>query len=294
MSIILDHQLREQLHHISPEFPITYFHDEIVDLPAREGPVHWHPEFEIVTAKAGILDYQVGEEHILLNAGDSIFVNANMLHRISQISGEVPDPMPGIAFPGTMIAPEGSAVYQKYIQNIAGCDELPYVVFRRGEHAEIHRPIKQIYRLLDDSLPLYELRVQQALISIFEYLNLHFSEFPRMMISRVQMNAQIRVQQMLSYIYEHYAENISLSDIASAANISRSEAGRCFSVYLQKTPVDFLIQYRLQKARFLLGSTSLTLQEISQSCGFRSMSYFTRRFRRHYGYTPGTVRRLGK
>ena len=51
MSIILDHQLREQLHHISPEFLITYFHDEIIDLPAREGPVHWHPEFEIVTAQ---------------------------------------------------------------------------------------------------------------------------------------------------------------------------------------------------------------------------------------------------
>lgn len=79
MSIILDHQLREQLHHISPEFPIAYFHDEIIDLPTRERPVHWHPEFEIVTAQMSVLDYQVGEEHILLHAGDSIFVNANTI-----------------------------------------------------------------------------------------------------------------------------------------------------------------------------------------------------------------------
>lgn len=126
MSFILDHQLREQLHHISPEFPITFFHDEIADLPTREGPVHWHPEFEIVTAQMGVLDYQVGEEHILLNAGDSIFVNANMLHSIKQISGETADPMPGIVFLGTLIAPEGSVVYQKYIQKIAACDEIPY------------------------------------------------------------------------------------------------------------------------------------------------------------------------
>ena len=92
MSIILDYQLREQLHHISPEFLITYFHDENIDLPAREGPVHWHPEFEIVTAQMGVLDYQVGEEHILLHAGDSIFVNANMLHGIKQDqpNGSVP------------------------------------------------------------------------------------------------------------------------------------------------------------------------------------------------------------
>jgi len=56
MSIIPDHQLREQLHHISPEFPITYFHDEIIDLPTRQGPAHWHPEFAIVTAQMGVLD----------------------------------------------------------------------------------------------------------------------------------------------------------------------------------------------------------------------------------------------
>ena len=38
MPVILDHQLREQMHHISPEFPITYFHDELIALPNREGP----------------------------------------------------------------------------------------------------------------------------------------------------------------------------------------------------------------------------------------------------------------
>ena len=294
MSIILDHQLREQLHHISPEFPITYFHDEIVDLATREGPVHWHPEFEIVTAQTGVLDYQVGEEHILLNAGDSIFVNTNVLHSIQQISGKDADPMPGIVFLGTLIAPEGSVIHQKYIQKIAGCDELPYVVFRQGEHEEISQTIQQIYRLLQDSLPLYELRIQSALISVFDYLSAHFHELPRMKISRVQMNTQIRVQKMLSYIYEHYSENISLADIASAANISRSEAGRCFSMCLQKTPVDFLIHYRLQKAHCLLGDTTLTLQEIIQSCGFHSVNYFIRQFRLHYGYTPGALRGLGK
>lgn len=290
MYIILDHQLREQLHHISAEFPITYFHDEMIHLPNREGPVHWHPEFEIVTAKYGVLDYQVGEEHILLNAGDSIFVNTNMLHCIRQISGDVPDPMPGIVFLGTLIAPERSVIHRKYIQKIAACEDLPYVVLRRDSHEEIHSAIHHIYQLLENAPPLYELRVQQELISVFVFLNLHFQDFPRAAISPVQMNVQIRVQQMLSFIYDHYAEAISLSDIASASNISRSEAGRCFSVYLKKTPVDFLIQYRLQKAHALLGDSSLTIQEISQACGFHSVSYFSRKFRQQFGCTPGSVR----
>ena len=67
---------------------------------------------------------------------------------------------------------------------------------------------------------------------------------------------------MLTFIYTHYAESVTLDDIARAADISRSEAGRCFNAYLGCSPVDALIQYRLQTACRLLSDTTLTLQEI--------------------------------
>ena len=102
------------------------------------------------------------------------------------------------------------------------------------------------------------------------------------------------IQQMLTYIYAHYAESVTLDDIARAADISRSEAGRCFNAYLECSPVDALIQYRLQTAYRLLGDTTLTLQEISHACGFNSVNYFSRQFRRTYGYAPGQNRTLGK
>ncbi len=293
MLYIVDHQLSEQLQHISPAFPLTYFHDEMAELPDREGQIHWHPDFEIVTAKAGVLDYQVGEEHIALNAGDSIFVNTNMLHGIRQISGE-DDPMPGIVFLGTLIAPEDSLIYDKYIRSIAACDQLPYVVFRHDEYPQIHQAIQSIYDLLEDSLPLYELRIQRELIRIFDFLNQNLERLPKANTERVHIDMQIRAQKMLSYIYGHYGENITLADISSAANISRSEANRCFSKYMHGTPVEYLIRYRLQKARFLLSNTSQTIDEISRSCGFHSVSYFTRRFGKYYGITPASVRRLGK
>ena len=85
MSIHLNYQLREYVPHNSIEFPITYFSDELAALPDWAGPVHWHPDFEIATAECGVLDYQVGNQHIILEAGDSIFVNGNMLHGIKQV-----------------------------------------------------------------------------------------------------------------------------------------------------------------------------------------------------------------
>lgn len=292
MPIILDHQLREQISQDSISFPITFFCDELATLPNNAGPLHWHPGFEIATAVTGILEFQVGHQHVILEAGDSIFINGNMLHRIKQLSGEIPDPMPNIVFSGTIAAPETSAIYQKYIHPIAVCHSLPFIVFRHNnsQHNEINRFTTEIYSALHKQDECYEMIVQRNISHIFEYIFHNFNDFPKYEASRIQLNSQIRIQKMLSYIYEHYAENVSLGDISGAANISRSEAGRCFNTYIGCSPIDTLIRYRLHVAHSLLNETTLTLQEISCDCGFHSVNYFSRQFRKTYGYSPGKNR----
>ena len=88
----------EKIDHGTPDFPIAFYCDELADLPNRAGPMHWHPCFEIATAQNGVLDYQVGQTHTILEPGDSIFVNQNMLHGIRQVSGMEPDHLPIIIF----------------------------------------------------------------------------------------------------------------------------------------------------------------------------------------------------
>ena len=296
MPIILDHQLREQIPHKATEFPVTYYHDELAELPDWAGPFHWHPDFEIGTAVSGVLDYQVGRQHITLEAGESIFVNGNMLHRVKQLSGDGPDPIPIIIFSGAAIAPEHSTIHQKYIQPIARCNSLPFVLFRResGAHSQVNPLIQDTYRRLREQTPCYEMAVQRNLSAIFEYIFCHFEGLPKYEATRIQMKGQIRLQKMLTYIYEHYAETVTLEEIANSAHISRSEAGRCFHTYMGCSPVDALIQYRLQTAHRLLSEKTMTLQEISSACGFHSVSYFSRKFRQVYGHAPSRDDGLGK
>lgn len=296
MAIMLDHQLREHMPHNATVFPITYFHDELVTLPDREGPLHWHPDFEIATAECGVLDYQVGGQHIVLQAGDSIFVNGNVLHGIKQLSGENPDPMPNIVFSGTLIAPETGIIYQKYILPVSQCDFMPFIVFRHNDpsHREINCLIKDIYRQMHEQQACYELAVQRNMNRIFEFISSNFDQLPKTEVTRIQINNQIRLQKMLTYIYENYGDSVTLEDIAKAADLSRSEAGRCFRTYMGCSPVDALIQYRLQMAHQLLGEKTQTLQQISYACGFNSVNYFSRRFKRRYGYAPGQNRNTGK
>lgn len=296
MPIVVDYQLREYIPHNAVEFPITYFHDELVTMPDRTGPLHWHPDFEIATAERTVLDYQVGEHHIILEAGDSIFVNGNILHGIKQLSDDVPDPMPNIVFSGTLVAPETSIIYQKYIQPIVQCDSLPFVVFRYKDclHSEINCLIKDIYKQMNEKKACYELTIQRNINRIFEYICCNFNHLPRVHATRIQTNNQIRFQKMLTYIYENYAGPVTLEDIAKAANISRSEADRCFHTYMGCSPINALIQYRLQTAHRLLSKKTLSLQEISFACGFNSVNYFSRQFKKSYGYVPSQKCDLGK
>lgn len=296
MSIQLDHQLREQIPHKTTDFPITYYHDELAALPRWEGPAHWHSDFELATAVRQTLEYQVGQQRVTLEPGDSILVNGNVLHRVQQLCGTAPDPLPILVFSGAVVAPEPSTLYQRYIRPIAGCDKLPCILFRHRDpmNREILALIRDTVRRMQDPVPCYELAVQRNISRLFEELYRRFDSLPQSEATRIQLRSRVRMQKMLTYICDHYAEPVTLADIAGAASISRSEADRCFRAYMGCSPVEALIRYRLQTARRMLGEKTGTLQQVSAACGFRSVNYFSRKFRQTYGCAPGRYAGLGK
>ena len=117
MAIRLNHELNEEITNQNNDFPISYFSNELVEFANWQGPLHWHVDFEIATALDNTLDYQVGSQHITLQAGDSIFVNGNILHRIQQVNGEKADSMPNIVFSPALLGLQDTAIYTICIAN---------------------------------------------------------------------------------------------------------------------------------------------------------------------------------
>ena len=95
-----------------------------------------------------------------------------------------------------------------------------------------------------------------------------------------------RMKQMLNYIHSHYAEKLSLEKIASAASIGIRECSRCFDRSIRQSPMNYVSQYRVQMALELLMTTGYTITEISEMCGFSSVSYFGKVFRKYISVTP--------
>ena len=94
------------------------------------------------------------------------------------------------------------------------------------------------------------------------------------------------VKQMISYIQEHFADNITIQALTEHAHVSRSECFRSFRRYTGKKPMEYINEYRLLQAAGLLRDTNLSISEVGSSCGFGSSSYFGKLFRKKYGVTP--------
>ena len=83
-------------------------------------------------------------------------------------------------------------------------------------------------------------------------------------------------------------------DIAHSANISKSEALRCFHLAIQSTPVNYLIEYRLRWARKALLETDDTVTQIATKVGMENVGYFIRTFKKVYNITPKQFRKIRK
>ena len=100
-----------------------------------------------------------------------------------------------------------------------------------------------------------------------------------------------RMHRMIEFIQTHIDAPLTVEDISAAANISRSECFRCFSLFGQTTPMEYTNRYRLQCAAQKLAHSNERISDICFSCGFSSISYFGKSFHKAYGVTPSAYRK---
>ena len=96
---------------------------------------------------------------------------------------------------------------------------------------------------------------------------------------------------MVSYIHTNYKERITLADIAAAGHVSKRTCGTLFLTYQNKTPVEFLTDYRLRKSIELMKHSDLSILEIGLSVGFSGASYYAETFRKCFGISPAAYRK---
>ena len=95
-----------------------------------------------------------------------------------------------------------------------------------------------------------------------------------------------------AYMDRHYDAPITLERISSEAGFSPYHFIRLFRAAYRRTPHQYLMQQRIDKAKNLLRSTDLPINEICYTVGFESIGSFTTLFRRISGLPPSAYRKF--
>ena len=96
----------------------------------------------------------------------------------------------------------------------------------------------------------------------------------------VQNNYHTYVQKAIEYISAHYSYPITVEDIADYVGLSRSHLFRSFETVLQISPKEYLSQFRIKQACYLLRHSNLSITAIANSVGFESSLYFSKAFKK--------------
>lgn len=146
--------------------------------------------------------------------------------------------------------------------------------------------------------PRFELVTLSLLASLWNSL-LDYTSSDNVMYSgkNVPTSDERRVEYAIKYISENYQDMITLEDIAAYIHLSDSECCRCFKRVFDKSPINYLLEYRIFAALRILYKNPTAVESIGDLCfsvGFNNPSYFNKVFKRYTGCTPTEYKKLMK
>ena len=97
--------------------------------------------------------------------------------------------------------------------------------------------------------------------------------------------------QIKNYLDANYSEDITLDTLSALTHMNKYYLAHTFTKYMGLSPINYLLQKRIQEGKSLLESTSYSIAQISDLLGFSSQSYFSQAFRKATGMTPMQYRK---
>ena len=286
--ILTDENMMETIQHGSKEYPFHFYYDnlELFDFHCIEW--HWHTEFEFVYVETGTVYFGISDKQFALSEGQGVFINSKILHRYFSQGNAI---VPNFVLMPYFIAAQDSLIYQKYVLPIMS-SPMDYQIFSQDIPWQA-----QALSLMREMMAAQENASDVELVNSYLIQKIWHILYQNTDVEHMgkkenySASSQARLQLMMQYIHQKFAYNISLSDIADQAKVSKSTALNLFQRYLGISPVTYLVNYRLQEAAKLLASTEKKVTVISKDTGFDSVDYFCKAFKKYYKLTPTEYRK---
>lgn len=124
-----------------------------------------------------------------------------------------------------------------------------------------------------------------------EHLNRFIEQVNKNLHSEKNQPSNLNMKKLLQYIDDHYADQISLADVAEHFHFNPSYLSNYFSTHNKEGFIEYLNKVRIEKASQLLLKDTAPISEISGMVGYSDHSYFCKVFKKINGMSPSKFRR---
>lgn len=244
---------------------------------------HAHDSAEIACVLSGEQKFAIEDQVFDVSAGDIIILNPGVVHQTIVTNVEEPALVFFAGFtdfcfknmpPNSIMLPEGMHMLHtrgQVRQDVIGlCLNM---VAERFTHQ-----IGQYFMQKSYLIQLLMLIMRQVLAPLeHNQTSCHFETYHKSYV----------VNEIRTYLNEHYTEKISLDLIAKNMYLSSAYISKIFKEETGEAPINYLIKLRLEKAREQLENhTESSVKAISTSVGYDDVYYFSKLFKKYYGKSP--------
>jgi len=257
--------------------------------PNRHAGCHWHEEMEFIYIESGRMNFFVSGEKMLLGQGDCLFINAGQLHYGYSVK-EQPCQYICLLFHPDVLS-DRSAVKRDYLNPLRQDGQFAFLqaLAETPLGQRIGSALGRIWDAHESGAFGSPLDILGQLLSLLTLIvGEREKHSPHFLPNADCLPVQKR---MLSFIAEHYAENITVDQIAQSAGLDKKKGNDLFLRFLGQTAQKYLTAYRLEASGGLLVHTDKSIAEVGALSGFRHASYYGKLFEQAYGCTPSDYRK---
>lgn len=253
-------------------------------------PPHWHDEMEIIYIKKGRGTVSVDFRTYMVTGPSIVLILPGQLHSIEQYDKESMEYENIIFHPGMLISKNMDSCSKDFIQPlIRGQITVPTLFTPVYPYYEdVVAPIDACDEISKTKPQGYELYIKSMLFQFFFVLNNRCRNLTQPAKDRKTLD---KMKIVIKYVENHYAEKITIAQIADVVGFSESHFMRYFKETMDTSFIEYLKDYRLAMAARLLQASDSSILEVSEEVGFENLSYFNRAFKNRYNMTPSQYRK---
>ena len=281
--------LRQEIRHTTLRVLYKYYPSAVPDYSPFIEP-HWHEEFEINYIRSGTARFEYDNCFYTASEGDIFIFCPNRIHAINPLekSSAYYDTL---LFKGDIFGNKNERGVQEYIDCLVeGTSEIKMPInIHQPEYEKLEEIIEQIFMSAKAALGIEDMLLKGKLLELF-YL-LHKNDCIRKNES-IMTNYVELVEPALCYMNEHFADKVTVDELAELVSLSKSYFMSCFKKATGLGAINYLEQIRIKNVCNQLITTDLSVVEIASKCGFNNLSNFNRIFKKKMVYSPCDYRKM--